>query len=247
MPPLIGISAETAPVVRYWGTEDHHVVDADYVTAVRAGGGLPVVLPVADPGDVDVLLDRLDGLLLTGGNDVDPTRYGQARVDAGTGGDLDPRRDAFDIALVHGAVRRGLPTLAICRGVQVVNVALGGTLVQHLPDHPQTAADGSGGHAVELCPDRGAAGERFRQRFGARLATNSYHHQAVDRPGEGVTVVARADDGVVEAIEVAGAPDLVAVQWHPETLLGRPEHLAFFRWLSVTAGERRRAGALTPD
>jgi putative glutamine amidotransferase len=240
MPPLIGISAETAPVTRYWGTEEHHVVDADYVSAVRAGGGHAVVLPVGDPGDVDALVDRLDGLVLTGGNDIDPARYGQARVDAGTGGDLDPARDAFDVALVHAALRWGVPTLAVCRGLQVVNVALGGSLVQHLADHPQTRTDGSGGHLVVAGAPQGSAGERFRRRFGDRLHANSYHHQAVDRPGEGVTVVARADDGVVEAIEVAGAPDLVAVQWHPETLRHRPEHLAFFRWLAEAAGSPTR-------
>jgi putative glutamine amidotransferase len=237
MVPLIGISAEVAPVTRYWGTEDHHVVDADYVRAVRAGGGLPVLLPVGRPDDVDSLLDRLDGLVLTGGNDVDPAAYGQVHVDAGTGGELDPARDAFDLALVRAAVRRAVPLLAICRGLQVVNVAFGGTLVQHLPDHPRTESNGRGGHDVAVGPED--ALDDFRRRFGARLAVNSYHHQAVDRPGEGVHVAARADDGVVEALVVDGAPELVAVQWHPETLLDRPEHLAFFRWLSAASAQRR--------
>lgn len=237
VPPLIGISAEIAPVTRYWGTEPHHVVDDDYVAAVRAGGGLAVVLPVTDPALVSALCARLDGLLLTGGNDVDAARYGAARLDSGTGGELQPERDAFDLALARHAIDTGLPTLAICRGQQVLNVACGGTLVQHLATHPQTVmAPDAVSHGLVVDPS-----SRLARRHPSIVQVNSYHHQAVDRPGTGVRVVATAPDGVVEAIEVDGAPDLVAVQWHPEMLPGRPEHTALFRWLADTAASR--AGA----
>ncbi len=236
MAPLIGISAESADVVRYWGTDRHQVVDDDYVVAVRLAGGLPVLLPVAEPEEVATLLARLDGLVLTGGNDVDPANYGQDRLDAGTGGELDPDRDRFDIALARGAIAAGVPTLAICRGQQVLNVALGGTLVQHLPDHPMTPELGTTSHELTVEPT-----SRFAARFPTLTAANSYHHQCVDRAGAGVRVVATAPDGVPEAIEVDGVPHVVAVQWHPEILAGRPEHraqLELFRWLVDAATER---------
>lgn len=246
--PLIGISTESDSVTRYWGTERHNLIDAHYADAVQAAGGLAVLLPVVGPEDVAELCDRLDGLVITGGNDVDPACYGQRALPVPTGGQHDPARDRFEIALARRAIETGLPTLAICRGLQVVNVACGGTLVQHLEDHPDTpeapgAADATS-HAVTM-----AAGSRLAARHPSLHLVNSYHHQAVDRPGEGVQIVARADDGVVEAIEVEGADQLVAVQWHPELLLGLPEHLALFEWLvamaaatGVAAGSR----AVTP-
>lgn len=126
-------------------------MDADYVAAVRAGGGVPVVLPVSHPDDAAELLARLDGLVLSGGSDVDPACYGQVRVDAGTGGELDPARNRFELALARRAIATDLPTLAICRGLQVVNVACGSTLIQHLADHAdapsnQTADDHPASH-----------------------------------------------------------------------------------------------------
>ncbi len=232
--PLIGISTETAPVTRYWGTDVHHVIDAHYATAVRATGALPVLLPVVDPADVGALCARLDGLVLSGGNDVEPARYGQAARPVPTGGEHDPDRDGFELALARHAIETGLPTLAICRGLQIVNVACGGTLIQHLEDHPDTPSEPDAtdavSHAITVEP-----GSRLASRHPSLLTVNSYHHQAVDRPGEGVQVVARAADGVVEAIEVDGADQLVAVQWHPEVLLGLPEHLALFEWLAAMA------------
>jgi len=242
--PLIGISAELAPVTRYWGTDVHHVVDADYVRAVAAAGGLPVLLPVGDADLAPSLLDRLDGLVLTGGDDVDPACYGQVRVDAGTGGEPDPARDRFELALARAAIARDLPTLAICRGLQIVNVACGGTLIQHLADHPQSPPPDGGDQDVAdrdralAHPVRLVAGSRLARNHGALTAVNSFHHQAVDRPGTGVSVVATSGDGVVEAIELDGAPRLVAVQWHPELLPDRPEHQALFGRLIRLAGER---------
>lgn len=275
MRPLIGISAEVAQVSRYWGTDLHHVLDADYVAAVWAAGGLPVALPVGDPDDVAELLARLDGLVLSGGNDVDPAHYGQVRIDAGTGGELDPERDRFELALASRAIATDLPTLAICRGLQVVNVACGGTLIQHLPAHadtpsnpparnessnpdnpsPDTQAAGTDRHVEGPEPGGrapaipiGAVSHRVQLVAGSRLGArhpglaevNSFHHQAIDRPGTGIRVVATAPDGVVEAVEHEQAPRLVAVQWHPEMLPGRPEHAALFTRLVADATSYRQ-------
>ncbi len=231
MRPLIGISAEIAPVPRYWGTDEHHVVETGYVTAVTAAAALAVVLPLGDPADVAAVCRRLDGLVISGGVDVHPATYGATPVPVPTGGEPDPRRDRYELALARQAIDTDLPTLAICRGMQIVNVACGGTLVQHLDDHPETPAGPLAvSHTIAVDPT-----SRLAARHPDLRHVNSYHHQAVERPGDGVRVVATAPDGVVEAIEVDGAPRLVAVQWHPETLIERPEHLALFRWLAAAA------------
>jgi gamma-glutamyl-gamma-aminobutyrate hydrolase PuuD len=237
--PLIGISAETDMVARYWGTDAHQLVDDDYVRAVLAAGGLPVLIPVVDVDLVPGLASRLDGLVITGGNDIDPACYGETWLELGQGGTLDPARDRFDIALVRYAVSSGMPLLAICRGHQVVNVACGGSLIQHLPDHPDSTDPGAQQQPIRVDP-----ASRLAQRFPSLAASNSYHHQAVDRLGEGVSAVAWAPDGVIEAIEIEGAPHVVSVQWHPEMLVEHAEHLALFEWLtrSATSHVHRPAG-----
>lgn len=186
-----------------------------YLDALAAGGAVPLVLaPQEGAAAVDGMLDRLDGLVLAGGADVDPRRYG-ARPHPATGAPREDR-DAFEIALVHGALERGMPLLGICRGAQILNVALGGTLHQHLPDivgsaryQPGPAVFGSETVEVE-------AGSRLAGAVGARLTVPVYHHQAIDRLGEGLTVCARSRDGVVEAVELPGGAFVLAVQWHPE-------------------------------
>ncbi len=242
MRPLIGISAEVAPVRRYWGSDRHHVVDADYVEAVVAAGGLPVLLAVVAADRVASLLSRLDGLVLSGGSDVDPACYDQVRTYTHPGGETDPDRDRFELALARQAIATDLPTLAICRGLQVVNVACGGTLVQHLADHPnsalnpsETAQSKNVGHGVRL-----VTGSRLAAQHGDITEVNSFHHQAVDRPGAAIRVVATSPDGVVEAIEHDHAPRLVAVQWHPEMLRGRREHAALFTELVTNAASPQR-------
>ncbi len=232
--PLIGISAEMVVVERYWGTQPHQAVPDAYVTAVRAAGGVPVVLPVGDPDLAEEVLARLDGLVLTGGNDVDPSLYGQTRIDAGTGGEIDPARDRFEIALINAAIDGGVAALCVCRGQQVLNVARGGTLIQHLDRHDTTPADRRTSH--ELTVD-GAS--RFARRFAGLRRANSFHHQAVDRPGTGVRVAAIAADGVAEAIELDGFGHVVSVQWHPELLIDDDEHLGLFEWLVAEARGRR--------
>jgi putative glutamine amidotransferase len=189
---------------------------AAYVDGVRSAGGLPILLAPGDPAP-DLLLDRLDGLVLSGGGDLEPSRPGldQHAAVYGTCGE----RDAFEIALARGALERGLPVLAICRGLQLLNVALGGSLHAHLPDvvgetvpHRTSQLEPTA-HPVHI-----AADSRLAELLGTTALPRvpSWHHQAIDRPGEGLLPVAWAEDGVIEAVAVRGAPQVIAVQWHPE-------------------------------
>jgi putative glutamine amidotransferase len=237
-PPLIGITGRRVPAAQ-WSevasfnrdTEvDLHFVE--YVRGVARAGGLPV--HVAREADPVALVDRLDGVLLSGGSDVDPGFYGA--VPGPHQGPSDRDRDAFEIALARAAIDAGRPVLAICRGAQVLNVALGGTLVAHVdpagavPHSRHGRARHESVHDVVL-----DGGCRVAAIYGRTVvAANSFHHQAVDRPGDGVVVVGRTDDGVAEAIEVVGR-DVLGVQWHPE-MHGPDDPL--FRWL-VDAAARR--------
>jgi putative glutamine amidotransferase len=176
-------------------------------------------------GDADAMLDGMAGLILTGGEDVDPALYGSAPHPAL--GEVHPERDAFEIALVRAAHARRIPTLAICRGVQVANVALGGTLVQDLPSEQPTAIahDGSWGRSDRVHDVHVAARSRLARAIGATdLRANSMHHQAIARIAGGLVAVARAPDGVVEGVEWAGDDWWMAgVQWHPEELTATAE------------------------
>lgn len=195
-----------------------------YADQVADAGGTAVYLPSgANP---DAVMDRMDGLLLTGGADVDPTRYG-ATASAGTAA-LDPPRDALELALLDAALRRGLPVLAICRGLQLVNVSRGGTLHPHLAEHPM-------GEAHEVRFEAGSALERL---YGTRAVVNSVHHQSTDRLGDDLVVTARAADGVVEGLE-SPALCLLGVQWHPEQMDGAQP---VFAWL-VDAARRPADGS----
>jgi putative glutamine amidotransferase len=198
---------------------DALVLDAyftGYAEHVVAAGGLPLHVPGGvDPGAV---MERADALVLTGGNDVDPARYG-AVPDERTSS-LEPERDAFEIALLAAARERGRPVLAICRGLQLVNVADGGTLRGHLEEHAHTRT-----HDVDLAP-----GSVLHDLYGATARVNSLHHQGVDRVADGLAVTARAPDGLIEGLECDG---LVAVQWHPEQQGDAPRPV--FRWLVEAA------------
>jgi putative glutamine amidotransferase len=218
MRPVIGIPT---PLERArWGVWEEKValVALSYVAAVQRAGGLAVLLP-PDPALVegpDEVLDRLDGLMLAGGADVDPSAYG-AQPHPETGPTI-PERDAFELALARRALERELPFLGICRGMQVLNVALGGTLHQHLPDllgherHRHTPG-AFGDHDVRLEPGSlaaRAAGQHVHP-------TKSHHHQGIDAVGEGLRVSGwAAEDGLPEAIEAPGARFALGVQWHPE-------------------------------
>lgn len=192
------------------------VTGRNYADALLRVGTLPFLLPNLDPATADAYLDAADGVVLTGGCDVDPAYFGQDPApDLGV---VDPQRDAFELALYRGARERGLPVLGICRGVQVMAVAAGGSLHQHLPacdglhGHEQAAREGRAWHALRLAP-----GSRLAAAFGAeRVRVNSYHHQGVDRPGEGLAPVAWSADGLVEAVEARDGAFALGVQWHPE-------------------------------
>lgn len=206
--------------------DDAVVVPVRYVRALRRAGGVEgIVLPTRDDAvEINRLLDHFDGLLLLGGGDLRPTTYGQEPHTKVYG--VDDDRDDYELALTRAAIERGMPILAICRGHQVLNVALGGTLDQHITDRPDSVGHGRPGvedgeqiHTVDI-----VAGTRLAGAMGTHRATvSSHHHQAVDDLGQGLRVVARAPDGVIEGIELTSDTDdssttpwVVGVQWHPE-------------------------------
>lgn len=217
--PLIAVPAYPVKRGRVQGWAAAAVAAPDrYLYALRrAGAQEAVVMPdELDERGARELLDRFDGLLLLGGGDLDPETYGQARADETYG--VIGRRDGFELPLVRAAVVRGLPTLAICRGHQVLNVALGGTLEQHITSgdvsHGLPGVEGgSVMHDVRI-----AEGSRLATAMGTtRTRVSSHHHQAVEKVGDGLDAAAWADDGLVEAIELAdGDAWIVGVQWHPE-------------------------------
>lgn len=236
--PVIGIVAHQALVEEAGARVRHHVTNAAYVKAVRKAGGVPVLLPMIDTDDAGTFLGAVDGVLLTGGDDVDPASYGHERAPETV--TTDPARDELELALARAVVARDHPALAICRGCQVLNVALGGTLTQHVEDHFELERYNQSIHTVKLAS--GTSLERWLPdvRDGV-LEVNSLHHQSVDVLGSGVRVAATAEDGTVEALEVDGAPNVVAVQWHPELLRHRPDHLGLFTELVRRAAGRGRA------
>jgi gamma-glutamyl-gamma-aminobutyrate hydrolase PuuD len=203
----------------------HSAAMTTYVKAVAASGAMPVVVPVLDPRSAPDIVESLDAVIITGGTDVDPARYGAARDERTWEPDF--ARDEAEIAVARAAVEADRPLLAICRGVQVLNVALGGTLIQHLDHHMDRDRYNEDAHLVRIEPS-----SRLAHIVGtASLGTNTLHHQAIDGVAPGVRAVAWAPDGTIEAIEVDGALRVLGVQWHPELLRHRPEHLALFRSL----------------
>lgn len=230
MTAIIGIAAHQQILDVRGDGMGHYVVAAPYVRAVRKAGGIPIILPVVDLSEVNELLDRIDGLVLTGGTDVDPARYGAER--SPDTWDTTPERDAVDIELCGEAIRRNLPTLAICRGVQILNVTLGGTMTQHIDDHMRLDMYNAPIHEVEISTgSRLASALEIAGHTSTRLGTNSLHHQCIDAVGGRGIVVAAAPDGTVEALEVDGASNVLGVQWHPELMRHIPEHLALFQQL----------------
>lgn len=211
-----------------------------YVRAVERGGGLPILIaPGAPEAVIAGYLDLIGGLVLTGGGDIDPACYGEAPHATVAG--VSQARDAMELAVVRGALARGLPVLAICRGMQLLNVALGGSLIQHIPaafvgsQHQQEEPRDAVTHDVRL-----TAGSLVARVCGAAaFPVNSMHHQALGRVGEGLAVTGHALDGVVEACEMPGRP-VLGVQWHPEELAARPESTRLFEWIAAEALSRSR-------
>jgi putative glutamine amidotransferase len=231
-PPLIGITASELHHKGQVALTDHGEpgqstlsLGLAYAEAVAGAGGVPVIL--APCSDVGQLVERLDGIVLSGGPDIDPVRYGQDRqADVGP---VEPEIDAFELALCDRALTRGTPLLGICRGMQLLNVAAGGTLHQHIPDllgprvlHRGLPGGDPAAHDVTVTEPSVLA-----TLIGSGvLHVNSFHHQAIDRLADGLRVVARSSDGIVEAVEGTGAALVLGVQWHVESLTADPRHAA---------------------
>ncbi len=229
--PVVGISAYATEAV--WGGRSAEValLPMAYVRAVGAAGGAPVLLP---PGsDAGAVIERIDALVLAGGPDVDPARYGAARHPRTQ--PAVPARDEFEARLLALAAERGLPVLCICRGVQLLNVVRGGTLHQHLPDVLGSDRHDGEDSFYTTTEVRIAPASRLGAALGsASSRVSCHHHQAVDRLGRGLVPVAWAPDGTIEALEDPGEPTLLAVQWHPE----EGDDPALFAWLVDAAGSQ---------
>jgi putative glutamine amidotransferase len=237
--PLIAVGG----VTRRWDGSDRTGVNASYVKSVVAGGGVPLILsPLLAPSLAARALARVDGLLLTGGEDIHPAWY-----HAEPSKHLYPpsrERDLFELALFAAARQMQLPILGICRGIQLINVALGGTLYQDLPserpgnvDHNPSAERTARTHAIRLAP-----GSRAEAALGpASLTVNSFHHQAIKDLAKGLVATGWTEDGLIEAVETApGTPWLLAVQWHPEEMFadGSAPEQGLFRGLVEEASRR---------
>ncbi|MEU0440770.1 gamma-glutamyl-gamma-aminobutyrate hydrolase family protein [Streptomyces sp. NPDC006186] len=208
--PLIGVTTYLEPEAR-WGAWEMPaaLLPAQYPRLVQRAGGLASMLPPDEPGHAAATVARLDGLVLAGGGDVDPARYGAERHPR-TGTPV-PERDAWELALAEAALEAGVPLLGVCRGMQVLNVALGGTLTQHIDGHVGTPGV-FGSHPVKPVP-----GTMYAALVPEETPVPTYHHQCVERLGAGVIASAHAEDGTVEAVEVPDARAwTLAVQWHPE-------------------------------
>jgi putative glutamine amidotransferase len=229
--PVVAVSAPR----RSDGGRERVALNAAYVAALSRAGLVPLVVPpMLDPADATEVIERTAGLVLTGGEDVEPARYGAAphpRLGA-----FDPVRDVMELALIGAARARHRPLLAICRGIQILNVALGGTLYQDLASErpgPVEHQDEHGCHAIRVAP--GSLSERVLGATRPPAQVNSRHHQAVRDLAPGLIATAWAPDGLVEAVEYApspahGAPDwMLAVQWHPEDLTETALFAAFAR------------------
>jgi putative glutamine amidotransferase len=233
--PVIGITAYAEPSVR-WGVWDvpAAVIPLAYVRQVEAAGGRAVIVPPSEEG-IDEMLDALDGVLFSGGSDIDPSEYGHDAHPETSG--TRPERDRGELALLRAALERDMPVLAVCRGSQVLNVARGGDLVQHLPEvvgdekhkhTPGVFAD----HEVEV-----EAGTRLGSLLGERTPVKSHHHQGFGRVGDGLVEAAWAEDGTLEAVEDPSKRFALGVLWHPE----EGEDAALFRALVDEAGRYREA------
>ena len=226
------------------GAFHRYAIANTYTTAVERAGGVPLVIPPQD-GNIEELLNVLDGLLLSGGGDIRPDRFGDVEQHPKTYG-IHNGRDELELALVREAIRRDMPVLCICRGIQVLNVALGGTLIQDVADqysasinHRQaelgiTKEDPS--HVVTATP-----GSLLERTYGgAVIQTNSFHHQGLREIAPELRVVGVADDGLVEAVEHPGCGWVLGVQWHPEMMYAvHDEHLKPF--IGLVEAARRQA------
>jgi putative glutamine amidotransferase len=235
--PVIGLTAGSRSYEHGGETFYRIACGTEYVQSLELAGAAPFILPCRGSEEVaEALVARLDGLVLTGGADLHARHYGMTPHETTTEHDLG--RDLTELRVVHAALDRGLPILAICRGLQVLNVALGGTLVQDVPsqvDRPLAHA-GPGRDSFEYHDVHCRPGSLIRRLFGQEvIRVNSWHHQAVARLGGGLTVTATSSDGVIEAFELEGRP-VLAVQFHPEEPHeDLPHFRELFRWIVAQA------------
>ena len=237
--PVIGITLD------YGEKPRQYMLPYDYATSIERAGGLPWPLPYTlDHALIPEIVDHLDGILFSGGDDLDPSLYGETWHPKAER--IDPDRQKFEVALIAEVERRQMPALGVCLGCQLMNVHRGGSLIQFLPETPRDGAlehrklgDDGRRHSVRLEP-----GTRLAQAVGGEeIVVNTRHKQSIRRIGRGLRVIGKAPDGIVEAIEDPSHPFFMAVQWHPENLIDAPEHLAPFQLL-VTAA-RQSAPAKT--
>lgn len=235
--PLIGVTPSAR--LNRLGIREYTLA-ADYTTAIERAGGLPVLLPL-HVSDIPALLDRLDGVVFSGGGDIDPARFNQEQHETVDG--VDEERDEFEISLMNEAFARDMPILAICRGAQVMNVERGGTLIQDIAaqtdseaQHNQRA-EGSGEHDIFQTATMTAAKNPVSAALGNDVVNiNSFHHQALGEVPESLEVVATSDDGIIEAVYAPAQTYAIGVQWHPERLAREhAEHQALFDQLIESA------------
>jgi putative glutamine amidotransferase len=247
MKPMIGITPSPSLDTQPHGQFLRYALNEAYASAIEAGGGIPVILPPQSNNTAE-LIARVDGLLLSGGGDLAPELYGAIDIHPATYG-IEPVRDQFELELVAEAISTDLPILAICRGIQVLNVALGGSLVQDIPTQVESTVDHRQqevglpadeiGHDIELGDDPAATGLFDGESHGV----NSFHHQAIDRLASSLVVVGTAADGVVEAVVRPESRFVVGLQWHPELMFRRhPEQLRPFAALVAKAAAPQLVG-----
>ena len=211
---LIGVTCS------YQEQHDRYCLNTSYCRALEKSGGLPLILATLEPGKAEDYLNMLNGLLLSGGGDVDPCYFGEEPLPGC--GEITPQRDAVEMKLVSLAIQRDMPVLAVCRGIQVLNIACGGDIYQDLArrngdclQHWQKARDYHPTHDVGLVPetllDHIFCGTKS-------IRVNSFHHQAIRRPGAGIQITASSSDGIIEAVEMKDRSFILGVQWHPEAL-----------------------------
>ena len=234
--PVIGITTDNSD------TEERYLSTMTYAAAVERAGGLPLLIPFGvDHGLIQQYVDLLDGICFSGGNDMNPVRYGEEwhpKVNR-----MDERRERFEFALIAEIEKRRTPALGVCFGSQLMNVYRGGSLIQFLPEqgppgtleHRYLKDKGLTRHPVKVDPQS----QLGRAIGSTEVSVNTYHKQAVKQIGRGLRVVATAPDGVIEAFEDPSLPMFVAVQWHPERLIDEPEHVAPFKLLVERSVQNR--------
>lgn len=226
------------------GSFTRYAAATTYTEAIEAAGGVPVVIP-PQVGNIEELLSVVDGLLISGGGDIDPQRYGDAEVHDKTYG-IHNLRDELEIALVKEAIDRDIPMLCICRGIQVLNVALGGTLIQDVPDQYSTEVEHAQQNAGVVKEDPShrvnvSEGSLLEQTYGSRtIDVNSFHHQAIKDLAPDLVINGVAPDEVVESVNRPGNAWILGVQWHPEMMFRvHPEHLKPFSALVSHAAQKK--------